>query len=70
MKRSLACVASAVGLTLCLALPAVAGPSREPAAEQPVPVLAYYYIWFNPRPGAGRSRTTRYSAATPATTRR
>ena len=28
MKRSLACVASAVGLTLCLALPAVAGPSR------------------------------------------
>jgi len=41
-----AALAAAVGL--CLALGA--GPPRRPAAaaDNPVPVLAYYYIWFNP----------------------
>jgi hypothetical protein len=37
-----------IGLGLCLALSAGAAPRAANAAESPVPVLAYYYIWFNP----------------------
>jgi hypothetical protein len=38
----------AAGVGLCLAF--AAGPAERPAAaaDSPVPVLAYYYIWFNP----------------------
>jgi hypothetical protein len=39
-------LALVIGLCLCLAVPA--GTAPPPAAVSPVPVLAYYYIWFNP----------------------
>jgi hypothetical protein len=41
-----AALTGAVGL--CLALGAGPAPRPALAADNPVPVLAYYYIWFNP----------------------
>ena len=43
MKRVLAAAA------LVAALAAVTAPGAEPSARDPVRVLAYYYIWFNPQ---------------------
>ncbi len=41
-------LALVIGLGLCLAVPAGVAPPPAAAAKSPVPVLAYYYIWFNP----------------------
>ncbi|HEU4424711.1 MAG TPA: endo-1,3-alpha-glucanase family glycosylhydrolase [Pilimelia sp.] len=48
MRRRAVRAALAAAVGLCLALGA--GPAGRPAvaADSPVPVLAYYYIWFNP----------------------
>jgi Glycosyl hydrolase family 99 len=40
--------ALAVGLSLCLTVGAGAATTPAVAVKSPVPVLAYYYIWFNP----------------------
>jgi hypothetical protein len=49
MSRPAVRTTLAAGVGLCLALLG-AGPAKRPAAaaDSPVPVLAYYYIWFNP----------------------
>src|SRR5436309_10053666 len=44
-----ACLLSAMLLHTVGSTPARAdSPSPSPAANRPIPVLAYYYIWYNP----------------------
>jgi hypothetical protein len=49
MNRRSALAAALVAAVLLAAVAAVAPVARSSAPQRPIPVLAYYYIWFNPQ---------------------
>ena len=49
MNRRSALVAALAAAVLLAAIAAVAPVARSSAPQRPIPVLAYYYIWFNPQ---------------------